>query len=207
MLSLYTRVEPPNHKPVLPSSSSNSLLSSISTPLATTHSPLPTPSASDPHGGLSTSTIYETKFITVLSCAPTITNCPLRSVSTSLVSTPAAIVVYSTQWISSSCAAAVTNCPYAGHSFMVPITTIPISGAMPTSTLTPTNGTTSGNNTMSPISAAKVMGLTWSSFAVVTGVSLMMFWAWRRTCNGILVGIALLLAGYALLLRPNLGDR
>jgi hypothetical protein len=60
---------------------------------------------------------------------------------------------------------------------MVPITTIPISGAMPTSTLTPTNGTTSGNNTMSPISAAKVMGLTWSSFAVVTGVSLMMFWA------------------------------
>jgi len=177
VLSLYTRVEPPNHKPVLPSSSSNSLLSSISTPLATTHSPLPTPSASDPHGGLSTSTIYETKFITVLSCAPTITNCPLRSVSTSLVSTPAAIVVYSTQWISSSCAAAVTNCPYAGHSFMVPITTIPISGAMPTSTLTPTNGTTSGNNTMSPISAAKVMGLTWSSFAVVTGVSLMMFWA------------------------------
>jgi hypothetical protein len=163
VLSLYTRVEPPNHKPVLPSSSSNSLLSSIS--------------ASDPHGGLSTSTIYETKFITVLSCAPTITNCPLRSVSTSLVSTPAAIVVYSTQWISSSCAAAVTNCPYAGHSFMVPITTIPISRAMPTSTLTPTNGTTSGNNTMSPISAAKVMGLTWSSFAVVTGVSLMMFWA------------------------------
>jgi len=151
VLSLYTQTKSPKDSPVVPS-----LLSSIATPQATTHLPLPTPSP-HPIEGLSTSTIYKTEVITVLSCAPTVTDCPLRSVITSLVSTPAAIVVYSTK-----------------HSILVPVTTISISrtnSALPGLTLTPEN------STRRPNSAGTVKGSVWSSFAIVTGASLVMFWA------------------------------
>jgi hypothetical protein len=96
--------------------------SSTGTPMVTTSTPYPetTSASSSSDNGYSTSTIYETQLITITSCAPTITHCPARNTSMSMVSRPVAIVIYSTEWITiSSCAAVVTDCPYRVSTRMV----------------------------------------------------------------------------------------
>ncbi|PMD31012.1 hypothetical protein L207DRAFT_573106 [Hyaloscypha variabilis F] len=188
---------PPNNNENSPSSSSPADIVA-STPdgtvAATALTPVPTistiantaaPILNAP-GGRSTSTIYETNVITVISCAPTITNCPARSTVAALASTPVAIVVYSTEWITiSSCAAAVTNCPFRVSSSLVPIITIPFANNPPSPTpkgsnvvptgvptpgngaVLPGNGTTPGNNTILFVSGAAGNGVVWSSFAAM----------------------------------------
>ncbi|KAE9380911.1 hypothetical protein N431DRAFT_449656 [Stipitochalara longipes BDJ] len=157
--------------------------------------PAATPALDAPNGR-STSTIYETDVTSVISCAPTITNCPARSVSASVVSMPVAIVVYSTEWITiSSCAAVVTNCPYIVSSKIVPIITINLANNPPSPTLkgsnvvptpvptpgngavVPGNGTIPGNNTIMFVSGATGNGLVWTSFAAGGLLFLGMCWA------------------------------
>jgi hypothetical protein len=108
-----------------------------------------------------------------------------------VISTPVAIVVYSTQWITiSSCAPVITNCPYKSVSIsMVPIITLNLSNnplfpppftpagktVVPTPTSTPGNGavvpgnsTTQGNGTIITVaSGAAGNRLAWTPFLAV----------------------------------------
>jgi len=158
-----------------------------------------TPSITTTGNSLSTSTVYDTTTITVISCAPTVRNCPARSTGMSLASSPIAIVVYSTKWITiSSCAPVITNCPYNSVSTsMVPIITINLSNNPPFPTPTgntvvqtasptpkigagvPSNGTTAGNYTISIVSGAVGNCLGSALFPVVAMVFFGMFWAWE----------------------------
>jgi hypothetical protein len=115
----------------------------------------------------------------------------------SLASSPIAIVVYSTKWITiSSCAPVITNCPYNSVSTsMVPIITINLSNnppsptpagntVVPTASPTPkigagvpSNGTTAGNYTISIVSGAVGNCLGSALFPVVAMVFFGMFWA------------------------------
>lgn len=220
VLNLYASIKSPIPiigRAKLPSSSSaNSVAlmsntnsatptSSTGTPMVTTSTPYPetTSASSSSDNGYSTSTIYETQLITITSCAPTITHCPARNTSMSMVSRPVAIVIYSTEWITiSSCAAVVTDCPYRVSTRMVPVTTVTLHGnppsptpkgntIMPTAIPTPGNGgvvpgnggVVPGNGTAlshSPItivSGTTGNGLVWSSFVAVGFVFVGMFWA------------------------------
>jgi hypothetical protein len=156
-----------------------------------------TPSIATTGNSLSTSTIYDTTTITVISCAPTVRNCPARSTGMSLVSSSIAIVVYSTKWITiSSCAPVITNCPYNSVSTnMVPIITISLSNNPPSPTPTgntgvpttsptpgngagvPSNGTTPGNYTITVVSGAAGNCLGSTLFPVVAMVFFGMFLA------------------------------
>jgi hypothetical protein len=171
--------------------------SSTGTPMVTTSTSYPgTTSASTSSNDHSTSTIYETQFLTITSCAPTITHCPARNTSMSMVSRPVAIVIYSTEWITiSSCAPVVTNCPYSVSTRMVPVTTITLHGNPPSPTpkgstmmptaiptpgnggVVPSNGTAPGNIPIIIVSGATGNGLIWSSFVAVGFVFVGMFWA------------------------------
>lgn len=115
----------------------------------------------------------------------------------SLVSSPVAIVVYSTKWITiSSCAPVITNCPYNSVSTsMVPIITIDLSNTPPSQTPTesaviqtatptpgngtvvPWNGTTPGNNTITVVSGAVGNCLVSALFSLLAMVFFGMFWA------------------------------
>jgi hypothetical protein len=115
----------------------------------------------------------------------------------SLVSSPIAIVVYLTKWITiSSCAPVITNCPYNSVSTsMVPIITINLSNNPPSPTPTgntvvptasptpgnwagvPSNGTTPGNYTITVVSGAAGTCLGSALFPVVAMVLFGMFLA------------------------------
>lgn len=115
-------------------------------------------------GDLTTSTVFSTSLSTILSCAPTVTNCPLRgSVVTDVVvdyttvcpATAGAVntiaakpvactdcpysattaTVYSTT-VSTilSCSSTVTNCPLTATTTVVPVSTVVINSPIPTGT-------------------------------------------------------------------------
>jgi hypothetical protein len=172
--------------------------SSTGTPMVTTSTPYPetTSASSSSDNGYSTSTIYETQLITITSCAPTITHCPARNTSMSMVSRPVAIVIYSTEWITiSSCAAVVTDCPYRVSTRMVPVTTVTLHGNPPSPTpkgntimptaiptpgnggVVPGNGTAPSHSPITIVSGTTGNGLVWSSFVAVGFVFVGMFWA------------------------------
>jgi len=197
---------PPNNNINEPLSTPTALAASLptGTPGSTSPAPRPVTSAiADPAaapaintpGGRSTSTIYETDVITVISCAPTITNCPARSTAASMVSSPVAIVVYSTELITiSSCAAVITNCPFTVSSTMVPIITITLADNPPPPTpkgsnavppavptpgngaMVPGNGSTPGNNTVMFVSGAAGNSIIWTSVAAMGFLVLGMCW-------------------------------
>ena len=93
---------------------------------ASAHSVAITSSMTGSGNLLSSSTVYGTTIITVISCAATVGNCPASSMGMSLVASPVAIVVYSTQWITiSTYAPVITDCTYNSFATsMVPIITI-----------------------------------------------------------------------------------
>jgi len=213
VLNLYASIKSPIPiigRAELPSSSSaNSVAlmsntnsatptSSTGTPMVTTSTPYPgtTSASTSSDNGYSTSTIYETQLITITSCAPTITHCPARNTSLSMVSRPVAIVIYSTEWITiSSCAPVVTDCPYRVSTGMVPVTTVTLHGNPPSPTpkgntmmptaiptpgnggVVPGNGTAPSNSPISIVSGATGNGLVWSSFVAVGFVFVGVFWA------------------------------
>lgn len=100
--------------------------------------------------GYTTSTVRSTVTSTILSCAPTVTDCPYGKVTTSVIdlyttvcpiaeagaTTPAAAVptvstIYSTSYETiTSCAAEVTNCPARVSSHVVPVATTTIYAAV-----------------------------------------------------------------------------
>ena len=101
-----------------------------------------------PAGGVATSTIYSTNVVTIESCAPTVTNCPLNAgaVVTQVVAVasttyicPSATVIPATPIAcgcaySVSTAAAYKSTVTAGSTILVPVTSTVIAVPMPTAT-------------------------------------------------------------------------
>ncbi|CAD0084308.1 unnamed protein product [Aureobasidium vineae] len=69
-----------------------------------------------PAGGLLTSTIYSTNVVTIQSCAPTVTNCPLKNgqgaVVTQVQAVSETVYVCPTQTVIPAAPIACNNCPY-----------------------------------------------------------------------------------------------
>jgi hypothetical protein len=84
----------------------------------------------------SESTVYSTDYITITSCAPTVTNCPAHStsVSTTVYPVTTSTIYATTTRTITSCAATVTNCPahstvLVTETFAVSTTVCPIAEA------------------------------------------------------------------------------
>ncbi|KAI4719611.1 hypothetical protein E4T48_04085 [Aureobasidium sp. EXF-10727] len=76
-----------------------------------------------PAGGLATSTIYSTNVVTIQSCAPTVTNCPLKNgqgaVITQVVPVSETVYVCPTQTVIPAAPIACNNCPYTASTATV----------------------------------------------------------------------------------------
>lgn len=99
------------------------------------------------------STVYSTDYVTITSCAPTVTNCPARSTVVSSTVIPwTTSTVYSTHtYTVTDCPDTVTHCPAESTMVVtetVPVSTTicPVSEAKPTGTWAPTWNTTSAGN-------------------------------------------------------------
>ncbi|KAG9524987.1 hypothetical protein KCV07_g1326, partial [Aureobasidium melanogenum] len=107
-----------------------------------------------PAGGSATSTIYSTNVVTISSCAPTVTNCPLKngqSVITQIVPVssteyicPTATVIPASAVACGCAAVPVTVTQYAPSSgSMVPVQTVVVNSPVPTATVLTTTVCTS----------------------------------------------------------------
>ncbi|KAI5257172.1 hypothetical protein E4T42_01282 [Aureobasidium subglaciale] len=101
-------------------------------------------------GALTTSTIFSTQVVTISSCAPTVTNCPLKNgasvitqvipVSTTVYACPSAVVVPAPA-VACGCAASATVVTQygpsssAGTAVMVPVQTVTVNVPVPTATV------------------------------------------------------------------------
>ncbi|KAI5197006.1 hypothetical protein E4T39_07534 [Aureobasidium subglaciale] len=72
-----------------------------------------------PAGGLATSTIYSTQVVTIASCAPTVTNCPLNAVVTQVVPVSSTVYVCPTQTVIPAGPIACNSCPYTASTATV----------------------------------------------------------------------------------------
>ncbi|CAD0110503.1 unnamed protein product [Aureobasidium uvarum] len=76
-----------------------------------------------PAGGLATSTIYSTNVVTIQSCAPTVTNCPLKNgqgvAVTQVVPVSETVYVCPTQTVIPAAPIACNNCPYTASTATV----------------------------------------------------------------------------------------
>ncbi|KAH0343192.1 hypothetical protein KCU81_g5312, partial [Aureobasidium melanogenum] len=74
-------------------------------------------------GGVATSTIYSTNVVTIQSCAPTVTNCPLRNgegaVVTQVVAVSSTEYICPTATVIPAAPVACTDCPYAASTATV----------------------------------------------------------------------------------------
>jgi hypothetical protein len=119
------------------------------------------------------STVLSTDYITVTSCAPTVTNCPAASttVSSKVYEVTPSTVYTTTVKTITSCAPEVTNCP--GKSGYVVTETIPVS-----TTWCPVTGTKSwGNGTFVPHPPTKATETPY--YPPATGVP-----TWPKGCTG-----------------------
>ncbi|KZL82783.1 gpi anchored serine-rich protein [Colletotrichum incanum] len=125
------------------------------------------------------STVFSTKFFTITSCAPEVTNCPARStVVSSSVEPWTTSTIYTTKVSTvTSCAPEVTNCP--AHSTVVVTKTEAISttvcpvtetGAKPTPTAPVVVPPPSGNNGTVPAVPTKSEGVPPAKPTTETGV-------------------------------------
>ncbi|KAI5272510.1 hypothetical protein E4T47_04192 [Aureobasidium subglaciale] len=70
-------------------------------------------------GGLATSTIYSTQVVTIASCAPTVTNCPLNAVVTQVIPVSSTVYVCPTQTVIPAGPIACNSCPYTASTATV----------------------------------------------------------------------------------------
>ncbi|KAK6008032.1 hypothetical protein QM012_004846 [Aureobasidium pullulans] len=106
-----------------------------------------------PSGGVATSTIYSTNVVTISSCAPTVTNCPLKNggvvtqiipVSSTEYICPTATVIPASAVACGCAAVPVTVTQYAPSSgSMVPVQTVVVNSPVPTATVLTTTVCTS----------------------------------------------------------------
>ncbi|KAG9763420.1 hypothetical protein KCU73_g1436, partial [Aureobasidium melanogenum] len=157
-----------------------------------------------PAGGSATSTIYSTNVVTISSCAPTVTNCPLKngqSVITQIVPVSSTEYICPTATtlpaapIACSCGAIPSTVTQYGPSSgsMVPIQTVIINVPIPTATVLTTTVCTScvkptGTDNTATSSMAKYTATT-SQMAMYTGAA-----------SNVQAGLALVLAGAALVI-------
>ncbi|KAH0148547.1 hypothetical protein KCU67_g11401, partial [Aureobasidium melanogenum] len=107
-----------------------------------------------PAGGSATSTIYSTNVVTISSCAPTVTNCPLKNgqnvitqvipVATTEYICPTATTVPAVAVACGCAAIPITVTQYAASSgSMVPVQTVVVNSPVPTATVLTTTVCTS----------------------------------------------------------------
>ncbi|THY61900.1 hypothetical protein D6C99_01081 [Aureobasidium pullulans] len=109
-----------------------------------------------PSGGVATSTIFSTQVVTISSCAPTVTNCPLKSgqasavitqvvpVSTTVYVCPSAVTIPASAVACGCAATPITVTQYAPSSgSMVPVQTVVVNSPVPTATVLTTTVCTS----------------------------------------------------------------
>ncbi|CAD0088497.1 unnamed protein product [Aureobasidium mustum] len=170
-------------------------------------------------GGVATSTIFSTNVVTISSCAPTVTNCPLRNgqnggvvtqiipVSSTEYICPTATVIPASAVACGCAAVPVTVTQYAPSAgSMVPVQTVVVNSPVPTPTAAMNNGSgaNAGNNmgavtsTVTVCNSGKCSAVA-TTMAVASATSSQMA-VYTGAADSVKAGLALVLAGAALVI-------